>query len=124
MNKLFSILFLFVFTACFDVYNSDTEGGGGLLIGAGDTPQFIAAKTLFSASCSGGACHSEFASLTEAQFIAQSLVVAGDPDNSKVFCRLQGSTGSCGNKDMPNFQPALSAVELKVVSDWILSIAP
>ncbi len=124
MKSFFWMLCIFLITACFNVYNSESDTAGGLTIGAGDSAEFIAAKTLFSGSCAGGGCHSDFTSLTEAQFIAQGLVVAGDPDTSKVFCRLQGSTGSCGNKNMPLSQPALSAIELQVISDWILAIAP
>lgn len=124
MKTLFWIFCILLVTACFNVYNSDSDTGGGLSIGASDSAEFIAAKTLFSASCAGGGCHSDFSSLTEAQFIAQGLVVAGDPDTSKVFCRLQGSTGSCGNKNMPSSQPALSAIERQVISDWIMAITP
>ncbi len=122
MKHIIWCLLLIGMTGCFENQNSSTDDAGGLIVNPGDSPEFVAAKSIFSASCGGGGCHNDFASKTEAQFVAEGLVVPGDPDASKVFCRLQGSTGSCGSKNMPQFQPALDAGDLQAISDWVTSV--
>lgn len=123
MKYIFGFI-LFFTSGCFDIYNSSTEGSGGLSVGAGDSPAFVAAKTLFTINCGSSGCHPDFGSKTEAQFVAEGLVVVGVPDSSEVYCRLAGSTGSCGSKNMPQGQPPLDATQLQVVSDWISGITP
>ncbi len=124
MKHVIFFIFLILLTGCFENQDSSSGDAGGLTVNPGDSAEFIAAKTLFVGSCAGGGCHSDFSSKTEAQFVAEGLVIAGSPDTSKVFCRLQGSTGSCGAKDMPDNQPALDASELQIISDWITAVAP
>ena len=116
--------FILLFASGCDIYNSSTEGSGGLSVGSGDSPAFVAAKTLFTINCGSSGCHPGFGSKTEAEFIAEGFVVVGSPDTSKVYCRLAGSTGSCGNKNMPQGQPPFDATQLQVVSDWITGITP
>lgn len=123
MTFLRLLFVIFILSGCLKTENSDSNPSG-VSVGAGDSVEFIAAKTLFSGSCSGTSCHNSFASMTEAQFKAQGLVVGGDPDNSRVYCRCTGSTGSCGSKNMPSGQPALTPSELQVISDWIMAVAP
>ncbi len=124
MKPAILLILLFLATGCFENENSSSDDATGLTVNPGDSVAFIAAKTVFSGSCGGSGCHTEYSSKTEAQFVAEGLVVAGNPDTSKVFCRLQGSTGACGSKNMPRSQPALDAAELQMISDWITAITP
>ncbi len=124
MKHLISLMLIFLATGCYKNQDSSTDVGGGLTVVSGDSVEFIAAKTLFAGSCSGGGCHGDYSSKTEAQFKSEGLIIAGDPDNSSIYCRQQGSTGSCGSKNMPKFQPALDASELQIISDWITAVAP
>ena len=124
MRHIIFFIFIFLATGCFKNQDSSTDDGGGIAVGSGDSVEFIAAKTLFAGSCSGGGCHGDYSSKTEAQFKSEGLIIAGDPDNSSIYCRQQGSTGSCGSKNMPKNQPSLDASELAIISDWITAVAP
>lgn len=124
MRKVIFLTFIILATGCYKNQDSSTNDAGGLTVNPGDSVEFIAAKTLFVGSCGGGGCHGDFASKTEAQFKSEGLIIAGDPDNSSVYCRLAGSTGSCGSKNMPKNQPALDSTELQTISDWITAVAP
>ncbi|MBY0386078.1 hypothetical protein K2X05_13045 [bacterium] len=124
MKYLIGCFILFFTSGCLDIYNSSTEGSGGLAVGAGDSPAFVAAKTLFTINCGSSGCHPGFGSKSEAEFISEGFVVVADPENSKIYYRLAGSTGTMGNKNMPQGQPPLDSTQLQVVSDWIMGITP
>jgi hypothetical protein len=126
MKRFIFITLLFLGTGCFENQDSNSFDSGGLTVNPSDSAEFVAAKTLFATSCGGGGCHSDYASKTEAQFVAEGLVIPGDLDGSRVFCRLQGSTGPCGgdSKNMPWMQPALAPAELQIISDWIAVVSP
>lgn len=124
MKHVIFLIFIVLAAGCYKNQDSSSDDAGGLTVNPGDSAEFIAAKTLFVGSCGGGGCHGDFASKTETQFKSEGLIIGGDPDNSSVYCRLAGSTGSCGSKNMPKNQPALDSTELQVVSDWIMSVAP
>lgn len=126
MKKYLLLAVCLILSGCLEVENSSSQDSGGLTLNPDDSPEFAAAKTLFSTSCGGSGCHNNYSSFTEAQFIAQGLVVAGDPDASRVFCRNAGSTGACSgdSKTMPLSRPALTVQQLQVISDWITNITP
>lgn len=77
---------------------------------------FGAAKTVMGLSC-GGSCH-QFHTLTEAQLIAQGLIVAGDAEGSAIYYRIAGSAGPSGPKNMPP-GGALSQGDLDKIKTWI-----
>ena len=64
-----------------------------------------------------------FHTQSEAQLRAAGLLVAGQPENSQIYFRLNGSTGTNGPKTMPS-GGALSAADLDVIKNWITAIAP
>lgn len=84
------------------------------------TPEFAAARAIFSSNCVP--CHTYHAQ-TEDQLKAQGLVLGGNVDGSLIYCRLQGSTGSCGSKNMP-MGGALTADQLADIAAWIQTVAP
>lgn len=97
-------------SACVQTENSSSQDA--FLFG-GDTVAGI-----LSQNCAG--CHS-YHTLTEEALINLGLVVVGDPENSKLYFRLLGSSGSNGPKDMP-VGGALSPGELEQIRTWILNL--
>jgi hypothetical protein len=121
MMRFLLLTIVFLNTSCFENQNSNSNDDGGLVVNPGDSAEFIAAKTIFASECNG--CHA-YASKTEAQFLAEGLVVPGDPENSQIYNSLQGSSGPLGNKDMPDGRPALDSGELQIIFDWVTSVTP
>jgi hypothetical protein len=107
--------------SCMQTENSSALDATTYAVVPPGSPEFEAARAIFRASCGGSACHDYFGGYTEAKFKADGWVKSGDPDNSKIFCRLAGSTGSCGNKDMP-LGGGLSPADLDRIRAWILTI--
>jgi hypothetical protein len=99
--------------ACVQTENSNTldkdnYGSSGL------TAQ---AKAIFSSKCTP--CHS-FQGESVDQLVSEGLMVIGDPENSKLFYRLQGSSGVNGPKDMPSGS-SISAGDVALIYSWVLS---
>lgn len=114
MRTLFVITLLMMPTACMQTQNSnsldkDTFGNAGGLFGA--------AQTIMGTNCTP--CH-DYGTRSEVQLIASGLIVAGDPENSKLYYRLNGSGGSKGPKNMPQ-NGSLSDTQIEAIRDWILS---
>lgn len=82
--------------------------------------EFTAATAIINSKCAS--CHGSFSSYSEADFIANGLVVAQNPASSPIYYRNQGATSGPGPQDMPNSGTALTAEELQTVTIWINSI--
>lgn len=72
--------------------------------------------SILATNCSG--CHPDYHTQTSNQLIANGLVVAGNPENSKLYYRLTGSLGSNGPKNMP-MGSSLTADDVAQVREWI-----
>ena len=88
----------------------------GETYGSGGSPEFVAAKIIFSQSC-GGSCH-QFHTMSEAQLISTGRVFAGNAENSPIYYRIVGSSGALGPKNMPSGS-GLSAGERAQIKYWI-----
>ena len=77
-----------------------------------------AVTSVLSTNCA--ACHAaeNFHLQTSGQLIANGYVVAGNPEASKLYYRLTGSTGSLGPKTMP-MGSALTSDDLESIRSWI-----
>lgn len=118
-QKTATVALILTLTACLQTENSsslddDTYGS------VGGSPEFLAARNVLSQSCNG--CHA-YHTQTEAQLIASGLIVAADPEASKIFYRLVGSTGIEGPKDMPQ-GGALSSSDVEIIATWIENLTP
>ena len=84
---------------------------------------FLAVNGVLKESCQR--CHANMMAWTQQEFLSTRsasgnyYVKAGDPERSEFYLRLQGSGGP--KADMPQ-NGSLSAGDLKVVKDWILSL--
>lgn len=115
LRRLILLLVALVLGACVQTENSsslDRETYGN------DDSLFGAARTIIGSNCS--ACHA-YHTMTEAELISAGLIVAGEPENSKIYYRLTGSTGSAGPKNMPSGS-ALSSQDREAISAWIEGI--
>jgi mono/diheme cytochrome c family protein len=110
--------------SCGKVYNSSSydsdiygEGGGG-------TPEFQAAQAILRdncATCHTQASHQTWGNISEAQFIAQGLVVPGSLSGSQLYTKIAGnSTGIAGN--MPPSGGNLNSTQLQTIETWINNI--
>ncbi len=102
-------------SSCLQTENSSTFDADMYGSIGGGSPEFIAARMIFTQSCNG--CHA-YHTQTEAQLAASGLIVAGNPEASPIYYRLIGSSGAMGPKDMPT-GGALSSAELIQIRTWI-----
>lgn len=102
-----SLFFCLAFTACLQTENSSSLDAD--MIG-----NELYVKILVE-NCSS--CHSEVL-LTDEALIDVGWVVPGDPENSKIYYRLAGSSGFLGPKDMPTGGALLDS-ELEAIRSWI-----
>lgn len=72
--------------------------------------------SIVAANCAS--CHADFNNLTSAGWISRNLVIPGDPENSPLYYRLNGSLGSKGPKNMP-LGSSLTSADVEFVRDWI-----
>lgn len=77
-----------------------------------------AVRMIISQNCA--ACHVYHAQ-SDAELMASGLVIPGDPENSKLYYRLVGSTGGNGPKNMPT-SGALTFTELTIIKEWIQNL--
>lgn len=111
-----AVLSLVILTAssCMQTENSNSLDAD--TFGSGGSPEFVAAKMVFSNSCAG-TCH-EFHTKTEAELKALNYFTAGDPENSPLYYRINGSTGPRGAKNMP-LGGSVSAGDRNLIKIWI-----
>ncbi|MBX9766064.1 MAG: cytochrome c [Bdellovibrionales bacterium] len=104
-----------LFFGCGKVYNSSSSDFARYGSGVAGSANFVAARAVMSNQCF--TCHSNWAALDEAGFVAASLVVSRDLSGSKVYARLRGNSVN-GTGNMP---PAgiLSTQEVEAFSTWI-----
>jgi mono/diheme cytochrome c family protein len=98
-----------IFTSCLQTENSsslDAETYGS------------AWREIVGTHC--GSCH-VFHTLDDATLVTAGLVTPGDPDNSKLYYRLSGSSGSNGPKNMPT-GGSLSAEDIAKIHDYIRAL--
>nr|WP_295899867.1 cytochrome c [uncultured Bdellovibrio sp.] len=99
---------------------NDGGSGGGDVV----NPKFVAAKAIIDAKCischKSGGYDPNFVNITESKAVGNGWVVKGSPEASKLYYRLQGSTGP-GTKNMPS-GGSISAAEVQAIADWINSI--
>lgn len=121
MKLVFFRLLLFGFliggsqalSGCMKVTNSSS--GDYVLDNA--SLEFLNAYTVMKDQCFS--CHKEF-NTTQALLISKGWIVPGDPLNSPLYNRLQGSDGP-GVKNMPQ-TGSLTTQDRKIIKDWILGI--
>lgn len=121
---LFTLVFMPLW-GCLQTQNSssgDRDQFGELPTEGEISAEFAAVRAIFASSCVAP-CHTYSSYKTEEQFIAEGLVVPGDPDNSEIYTALTGATSPTGRKDMPIGSP-LTMDELAVFTTWINSITP
>lgn len=123
MNALhLSMLLSFVVfsVGCLQTENSSSIDGPQ----ASGSLEFLAVSSAVKSKCS--ACH-DFTVTTEAAsqefFVSSGRVIAGDPENSPLFYRLMGSSGSKGPKDMPA-SGSISQDEIEAIQAWITNMVP
>jgi hypothetical protein len=88
--------------------DADTYNGTG-------SADFVAAKAVFAQACAN--CHI-FHTLTEAELKAQGYFTSGDPEHSKIYYRITGSSGGQGPKNMPT-NGSVSAGDRSLIKTWI-----
>jgi hypothetical protein len=100
-------------------------------------------QPILTATCLGAQCHdasqpasglnltagAAYASLvgiasTEAPCTAYQLVAPGQPDQSYLVWKLQGSGACSSGSRMPKAMPALPAAQVQLIRDWIANGAP
>lgn len=98
-------------------------------------------QPIWTAKCISQACHDNTmpqerlnltASVSRAAMVgiasrqcpSTQLVKAGDPAQSYLMYKLQGSGPCMTGSRMPKTSPALSAIELQLIRDWIVNGAP
>jgi len=100
-------------------------------------------QPIFNASCQGTQCHDAslpasglqltagvaYGSLvgpssTEAPCTSYKLVAPGQPDQSYLIFKLQGSGACSSGSRMPKAMPALAPAQLQLFRDWIANGAP
>ncbi len=119
-NILLLICTCLLSTAC--LYETSNSGDEGIY---GGDPAFAAAKAVISTNC--GNCHGDWLNYSEAEMIADGLIVAGDPVSSSMVYRLNGSTPPSldGNpKNMPLGGGALSTDDIAIIETWISGVTP
>lgn len=79
-------------------------------------PNFTAARTVLRNYCTS--CHGAWYSASATTLINAGLVVRGDPENSKLYYRVQGSSGASGPKNMPD-SGGIPAADVEKIKTWI-----
>ena len=87
-----------------------------------ETAEFLAAKAIIEAKCLNRhrTNNGNLSGLTQSKALSAGWVVAKNPEASKLYNRLIGSSGP-GNKNMP-MRGSISLTEVQVIATWINSI--
>lgn len=108
MRLVFILAILSFSTACMQTENSNSQDPS--VWGAGG------ARAIIAANCAQ--CHADYHVLSNAELVAQGLVVAADPENSKLYYRIVGSDGALGPKNMPQ-GGSMSQGDRDAIKAWI-----
>ena len=79
-------------------------------------PNFAPAQNVIQAKCHS--CHSAWSGVSANYYFSSGLAVKGQAENSTLYYRLTGSTGSSGPKTMPT-SGSISASEADLIKTWI-----
>jgi hypothetical protein len=115
-------ILLGLLSGCLETQNS-SSGDAAFAPDEDATPEFQAVRLILSQECAG--CHS-YHEKSEAQLIANGDVEPGDANHSKLYNRLQGSTGAgdpSGGRDMPQ-NDSISLTDVETIETWINGITP
>lgn len=112
LTGLSFILLLLPLSGC---QTENSSASDAQLYSGGGTPAFNEARSIMAANCTG--CHT-YHTMTEEQLVTAGVLVKGDPDNSQIYYRLTGSSGSQGPKTMPP-TGSLSVSQVASIRDWI-----
>ncbi len=85
-------------------------------VGEFASEKFKVARAIMNAQCV--TCHSDYARMSERNFIQKGFVSAGNPASSKLYYRLMGSIAEAEIKDMP-LNGAISEADVQAIADWI-----
>jgi uncharacterized membrane protein len=119
MKKLTLALPLFLLLACGRVENSSSQDRAIYSSRSTGSIEFEAAAAIILPKCSE--CHASWTAQSEADYIANGLIVPQNPNASKVYYRNQLGPGPDNN--MPSQgRPAMTAAELQTIANWINSI--
>lgn len=108
---------------CGKVYNSSTYDAS--TYGSSDgSAQFLAAQAIIKdncASCHTRPSHAAWAGLSEADYISQGLIKAGNLTGSTLYTKILGNrTSTPGN--MPDGGTPLTSDQITTIENWILNI--
>lgn len=120
MTKLLCAILFLSLCGCFQTENSSAHDEG--TYDGNISADFMAAKMIFSSHCLP--CHANYPANSVAEFIAQGLLVPGSAETSLIYTRIIGSSGSLGNKDMPQSGSPPSAANVEAIATWINNITP
>ena len=121
--KLILLLTMIFIAGCFQQSNSTLKDENiGKEVEGEDT--FVAAYSVLNSQCIS--CHTGYHQswgnyITEADWIADRLIVEGDATNSYLIQRIR-NCGTGQDADMPNTGDSISRTECAAIKDWINSI--
>ncbi len=115
LRNMFMILMCVLSTGCLQTENSSSFDGAA----PDGSPEFLVANEILINKCS--ACHQEYTSYNESDYVTVNLAVPGDPVNSEIYYRIIGSSGPNGMKNMPT-AGSITAGEVQAIFDWVTSI--
>ena len=119
-----SILTLLMLSGCFAQTDNSVNGDASAFapVSKNSSKAYAQVHAIFQKSCMP--CHAaDIASYSEAQCVAEGLVVPKEPYKSALFQRLKGSNAG-GAGDMPQSGPALSDAQIQTVRNWIEGMDP
>lgn len=122
MKFLTTVAFAILLSACGKIDNSSSTDKNlyGAITDTGSN-DFLAVKTMLRSSCI--ACHPEWNSYTDTDFVNTGLVIAANSAGSKLYYRNQVAASGPGPKNMPSGgQVALTDAELAIMINWINSL--
>lgn len=88
-------------------------------VGEFASEKFKVARTIMNTQCVS--CHSNYARMSERNFIQKGYLSAGNPAGSKLYYRLIGSIAESEVKDMP-LNGTISEADVQAIADWIQGI--
>lgn len=84
-------------------------------------PAFAEAKAIIATKCASCHTHGAWVGKNAQYFKTENLVVAKDPENSRLYYRITGSTGANGPKNMPA-SGTITGAEADKIKEWINSL--